>query len=198
AVLPTIEKMRNEVVKEGCLAKMAQRFHLPEAVLHAMRGRLLSRQPERAAVEIRETILREARTPMDEKTLLRLLLVEPRWVGLARQNLDLQDLRDRKVRMVVERIYEFFEAERAIDPAALVSSFEDEDVQSFVTACSQDDGVLTGDRERIFDDCLKRIHSSRERQQRQRIMTEMQAAEEKGDWETVRRLQEDFNTLIKK
>jgi DNA primase len=197
-IIPTIEKVRSEVMRDGYLQELAQKLRVKEEVVLRERQRLLKKATGRPVV-----VQDEAAEPkgsrnirQDERMLLKLMLQSLDWVRVAHQNLTVEDFQDRLVRSVVEKLYELFEAEKEISLAGLISFFENDEVRSFLTACA-DDEPLKGDQEQIFDDCLRRIKSVRFRVERQRLSEEIRSAEQAGDWDAVRRLQEEFNTIIK-
>ena len=197
-LIPTIEKVKSEVVRDGYLLELAQRLRVKEEVVLRERQRLLGK-PTRRSAPVREDAggpRAQKNVHEDERLLLRLMLQSLDWVRVAHQNLTIEDFQDQMVRSVVEKLYELFEAEKEISLAGLISFFENDDARSFLTVCA-DEEALTGDQEQIFDDCLRRIKSVGFKAERQRLREEIRTAEQAGDWTAVRRLQEELNTIIK-
>ncbi|MBF0123468.1 MAG: DNA primase [Candidatus Omnitrophica bacterium] len=197
-IIPTIDKIPSEVVRDGYTRELAGRLNVKEDVILKERQRILGKITSRG-VGVQENSQRAGKKAVhtDENCLLKLMLLDPKWVAAARQTLAPEELKDPMVRLIIEKAYELLSTGKEVDAASLVTCFDDEGMRSFVTASAQEDGTVKGDRERIFKDCLGRIRSSRQKTERQRILEEIQVAEKSGDSDKVRQFQNEFNTLIK-
>ena len=197
-IIPTIDKIPSEVVRDGYTRELAARLNVKEEIILKERQRILGKIPARSG-SVQENSQRAGKKAVhtDEQCLLKLMLLDPKWVAAARETLLPQELKDRTVRLIIEKAYELLSTGKEVDAASLVTCFDDEGMRSFVTASAQEDGTVKGDRERIFKDCLGRIRSSRQKTERQRVLEEIQSAEKAGDSEKVRQFQNEFNTLIK-
>lgn len=196
-MLPTIDKIPNEVVKENYLTRLAQRFKLPDAVLRQMRQRLQRKQTAKAIEEVGTAILREEKIPKDEGILLRLMLLNQKWVALARDVLVPASFRHSATREVIEKLYEFFDAGREMNAAGLLEQLRDERARRLVTATADDADMIGDDEERVFNDCLDRIKRSEMKDKRERVREDIKLAEKDGDRSKVLGLQKEFNQLIK-
>lgn len=197
-IIPTIDKIPSEVVRDGYARELAARLNVKEDIILKERQRILGKNPVRSP-DVQENSQRAGGKAVhtDERCLLKLMLLDPKWVAAARETIPLQEFRDRMVRLIIEKAYELLASGKQVDAASLVTCFDDEGVRSFVTASAQEDGTVEGDREKIFKDCLGRIHGTRQKAQRQKILEGIQKAERAGDAEHVRQLQSELNTLIK-
>ncbi len=196
-MIPTIDKIPNEVVKENNLTRLAQRFKLPDGVLRQMRQRLQNKQAARAVDEIGVMIRKEDKIPKDEGILLRLMLLDRRWVALARTALVPESFRHPATREVVDRLYEFFDSDREMSPAVLLEQLRDARARGLVAATADDLDMVGGDEERVFNDCLARLKRSLVKSKREQLREDIRLAEKEGSREKVLGLQKEFNQLIK-
>ncbi len=197
-IIPTIDKIPSEVVRDGYARELAARLNVKEDVVLKERQRILGKIPARME-GVQENSQRAGQKTVhaDEQCLLKLMLLDPKWVAAAREVLEPREFRDRTVRLVIEKAYDLFEKGKEVSAASLVSCFEDEGTRSFVTASAQEDGTVKGDRQRIFKDCIGKIRSSRQKTELQRLREEMQQAERSGDEQRLQKSRNEFNTLIK-
>ena len=195
-ILPTIDKIPSEVVRDGYVRELARRLGIPEETVCKERQRLKGMfVPKVGGVEQEARLVQKALSP-DERLLLQLMLASSEWVVEAKRSLLPDDLKDPVVKMIVAKIYEFFVAEKEISTAVLVNAFSDRATRSVLTRLAQDDIVLN-DQPKMFADCLKSIRGYRLKEQRQRLREEIVLAEKAGNWEAVRSLQEQFNLNIR-
>ncbi|MEI6437757.1 MAG: DNA primase [Candidatus Omnitrophota bacterium] len=195
-ILPTIDKIPSEVVRDGYVRELASRLSIPEEAILKERRRLGSKiQPKTGSNETLKRPERQELSP-EESLLLRLMLADPKWVAESRVMILPEDLKDDTIRGIVAKVYELFEREQQVGVAALVNAFGDETTRSILTRLAQDE-LVSNDQKRMFADCVKSIKGSRQKVERQRLRDAMKVAEKAGDWDTVRSLQEQFNTIIK-
>ncbi|NTV29416.1 MAG: DNA primase [Candidatus Omnitrophica bacterium] len=196
-MIPTIDKIPNEVVKENYLTKLAQRFKLPDVVLRQMRQRLQSKQTSRAVEEVGTAIRREDDIPRDEGILLRLMLSDRRWLALARKTVGPESFRHPATREIVDKLYGLFDVDLDMSTAVLLEQLEDGRARKLVAATADNNDIVGGDAERVFNDCLARLKRSLIKEKRERLRTEIRRAEKEGSRDKVLDLQKEFNQLIK-
>lgn len=195
-ILPTIDKIPSEVVREGYLRELAVRLSVSEEALRKERERLSNKRPhgqERVHEEPKAVPPRVLSA--DESLLISLMLLNSRWIVEAKVVLSPDELQDETIRMIVGKIYELFDAGKEVTAAALVGRMGSASDVSALTGLAANDGLK--DEQRAFNDCLKRIKDARLKTERRRLREEIARAEQAGDWDAVRRSQERFNTLIK-
>ncbi len=194
-MLPTLDKIPNEVIRDGYVRELAARLKIPEEALLKERLRLGSRlvpavvRGEPAKVE-RQKLLPE------ESLLLKLMLADPRWVAASRESLAPEEFRDDVIRGIVARVYELFDREKKVGVAELINCFGDDGTRSVLTRLAQDDLVLQ-DQKRMFADCVRSIKDIRQKTERRRLRDALKTAEKAGDLDAVRALQEQFNKMIR-
>ncbi len=195
-ILPTIDKIPSEVVRDGYVRELARRLGIPEEAVSKERRRLGAKTAAKAG-SVEEEVRHEPRELLaDEALLLRLMLMSPKWVAQARTNLLPEDFKDSTVRTIVEKVYELFGLGKDVSAAVLLNAFGDVALRSVLTRLAQEDFVFN-DQPRMFADCVKRIKGFRRKEKRQQLREQMKLAENAGDSQMVRALQEQFNVLIK-
>jgi vacuolar-type H+-ATPase subunit H len=162
-----------------------------------MRQRLQQKQMTRAVAEVGVAIRREDKVPKEEGILLRLMLLDQKWVALARESLIPESFRHPATREVIEKLYEFFDSGREMNAAGLIEQLADERARRLVTATADDTEMLGDDEKRVFNDCLDRIKQAERKGKRERLRDEIRFAEKGGDHNRVLSLQKEFNQLSK-
>ncbi|MBF0387138.1 MAG: DNA primase [Candidatus Omnitrophica bacterium] len=205
-MLPTIDKIPSEVVRDGYVRELASRLHIPEDAVAKERRRLggmaVAARPRveqdhlNSGRAVHQQVSGRKELSPEESLLLKLMLAEPKWVAEARAVILPEDLRDDVIRRIVAKVYEVFDKEKQVGVAALVNLFDDGAVRSIITRLAQDDLVLN-DQKRMFADCVRSIKGFSRKAERQRLRDAMSAAEKAGDWDAVRGFQEQFNRIIK-
>lgn len=195
-MLPTIEKIPSEVVRDGYVRELARRLSLPEESVVKERRRLAQGNVSRATgVDVPAKVELPALSA-DESLMLKLMLADPKWIAQAKSNLLLDDFKDSRLKTIAAKMFaESFEG-KDVTPAGLVNAFPEGAARSLLTRLAQEEVVLS-DQPKMFADCLKRIKSVRLKQQRQNLLDEIKEAERLGKWDLVRELQGRFNVLIR-
>lgn len=202
-LLPTIDKIPSEVVRDGYVRELAARLQIPEEAVSKERRRLGDKLQAKAgpvrsnmdAGEPKKSQVRKELSP-EESLLLKLMLASSKWVAESRTAILPEDLRDDVIRNIVAKVYELSGRGQDTGVAALINSFSDDATRSILTRLAQDELVFN-DQKRMFADCIKSIKGSRQKTERQRLRDAMKTAEKAGDVEAVRSLQEQFNRMIK-
>ena len=61
----------------------------------------------------------------------------------------------------------------------------------------QEGQIISGDNEKVYQDCVKRIKNDKIRLKRKELVEKIRESERKGDQHALEQLKEEFNTLIK-
>lgn len=95
--------------------------------------------------------------------------------------------------------FNFAEAGRELSPKLLFNQLADEDVSEFVCeSIFLPQGPSAQNKEKLVDDCLRRIKEQKIKSTRLRLHEEIKCAQESKDEERLGRLTEEFNSLLKK
>jgi hypothetical protein len=133
-----------------------------------------------------------------EKLLMSLMLEENSLISRMRDNLSPNDFKDERICRIVSVMFNLMEQGREVKPQILMNHLED-DISSLI--CEQEfipQGLSIEHKERMADDCLKRIKDERLKVIRQRLHEEIKVAQSAGDEARLNSLIEEFHSLIKK
>ncbi|MBF0485442.1 MAG: DNA primase [Candidatus Omnitrophica bacterium] len=197
-LIPTIDKVPSEVVKSGYYRELSQRLKVSESAVLKERDKLFQKNaaPEHG---VGNPGMTKEKKPFyaDEAVLLKLMLMDSRWVTVARDaHLTPESFRTQELKLIVAKLFELLTSGQEPTPRALVARLEDEALRDFVTAQVSDETLLKS-QERIFNDCLKRVQKTEQKARRERLREEIKLAETLRDHEKVLKLQKEFNQLIK-
>jgi len=197
AMLPTIYRFTNELIKAEYLKRLARALDVSEDAL--------AKEYQKVGQAIATTIhahLHEppapnrARARAVERGLLKLMIEKEEWIPKVRQDLALEDFQDTKIRVAITRIFDFFENGKKVDAVNLINSFEDAAVSQMLTGIVTEEEVA-GDREKMYQDYVSRIRHDQMKVHRQKILQQIQEAESAGNFARASELSQQFNQFIK-
>jgi DNA primase len=192
-MLSTINKFKNAVAKSEYIKLLAEGLSVDEdALLQDLKKIKEPRmspgayQPNsRKAVDINPT----------EKLLLKLMLEETDVIHRIKDTLEPADFQDERTCRVVSIIFDLIQQGKSIEPQHLVNHLDEEEVADFVCELAVSADFPTQDREKVVDDCIKRIKGQRLRLRKESLCEEIKAAQQVGDEERLNRLMQEFQHL---
>lgn len=197
AVLSTIYRFSNELIKAEYLKRLAQTLDVPQDALmqeYQKVGQSLS-----TAIAARlhdQTTVNQARVRAVERGLLKLMIEQEEWIPRVKQELELSDFQDIRIRTAISKIFDLFENGRKVDTVNLINSLEDANVRQMLSGILTEDEVI-GDRGKMYQDCVSRIKHDQLKVQRQKILQQIQEAESAGNFDRVSELSKQFNQFVK-
>lgn len=198
AMLPTIYRFPNELIKAEYLKRLARAVDAPDDALAREYQKVGQALSTTISARIHEqTTVNQARVRAVERGLLKLMIEKEEWIPKVRQELALEDFQDSKIRVAISRIFDFFEHGKKIDAVNLINSFEDASVQQMLSGIATEDEVI-GDREKMCQDCISRIKHDQLKLRRQELLQKIQEAESAGNFARVGELSRQFNQFIKR
>lgn len=198
-MIPTIDRYPHAVKQAGYIQQLAAKIGISEKVLNVelTKHREGIRRPA-APVEVREPLPEPSAPPRTvECSLLKLLLEEQAYIATTRAELSAEDFQDRKVRAVIDKIYEIADQGREVQSSDLVNRFEDQDIVRLIARLATDDQLIAGDKDKIHRDCVTRLKQDRIKSHRKELIEKMKQAQEAGDTEALERLKQEFYQSIK-
>jgi len=200
-MLTTIEKVKNEIVKNGYLRELASRLNVSEDVVLRERQNILKKQPG-APVRPQEEAVESALVAefsSDEEWLLRFVMADVQWLQKARTQISPEELSGKAARQVLATAYRLLDEGRDAGPASLAVAFEDEALRRRLTAlsCAGAEILDPATASRAFADSIKAIRDRARKARRQELRGVIRRAEQTDDQEALRRAQEEFNQLLK-
>lgn len=198
-MIPTIERVRSEVVKSGYFQELAQRLKVSETALHKERN-LVSRTSAPVTVaggRVSAAASKPSGLPADEAEILRLVLKDARWAQLLRTVADTDDFTHPVVRKIITVLFEDIDLGRKTSAAFLWERIDDQESRRILAAGAVDNGEPSAGEERVLNDCLARLRKTRIRHRREEVRRAIRLAEESKDPQRVLELQKEFNQLVK-
>jgi len=194
-MLATIQKFRNEVIKQEYVKKLARRLSVSEGALFVELGKIkgvLSGEPEVAKKKIQKASIR-----IVERNLLRLLLEEEHMIPSVLEEVDIEDFQDDQVRPIIEHIFDLSKTQKDFNTASLVHFFNDQETIQFISGLMASSDFESADKEILKKDFINRIKGDRVKIQRKDLCFQIQQAETDGDHERLEDLKQKFNQLIR-
>ncbi len=200
-MLITLEKIRNEIVKNDYLKQLATRLNVSEDVVLRERQNILRKQPAMPG-RIQEEAVKPAISAVfssDEEWLLRFVMADVEWLKKTRERLAPEELPGVAAQEVLRTAYCLFDQGREAGPAALIEQFTDEALRQKLTAMasSAPESSDAATAIKAFDGGLKTIKDRARKVRRQALRGVIRKAEQLQDHEALRRAQEEFNKLLK-
>jgi DNA primase len=198
-MLGFIAKLSSSIERDHYLKKTAEALDVDEAVLRQdmAQHRAAPVGPrERASVAV---TARVGQRPKAEEMLIHLMLRDQAIARRLRVRIDPEDFTDPLFRRVVARIFELLDGLREITPRTLTVEGDAELNQliSHYAVLETDfiDAGKEGEMEKTCADCVDRIKQQGSSKKMKTLLTEIQAAESRGDRELLRVLQEQLVTI---
>ncbi len=197
-MLETINKLKNAIMKDEYLRKLSLKLGVKEESLILESKR--AKQPKLSAKE-RQVVSDQKgafNTSPTEKLLMSLMLEENSLINRMKDNLSPQDFKDERICRIVSVMFDLVEEGREVRPQILMNHLED-DISSLI--CRSEflpEGLTLEHKERMADDCLKRIKEEGVKLKRERLHEEIKVAQHSGDEQKLNSLIEEFHSLIKK
>ena len=197
AMLPTICRFPNELIKAEYLKGLARALDVSEAALAKEYQKVGQAIATTIAAHLHEPpAVNEARARAVERGLLKLMIEQEKWIPKIRQELTPEDFQDTRIRVAITRIFDFFENGKRIDTVNLINSFEDAAVQQMLTGIVTEEEI-PGDREKMYQDYINRIKHDQLKVRRQKLLQQIQEAESAGNFALASELSQQFNQFIK-
>jgi replicative DNA helicase len=126
------------------------------------------------------------------------MLEENQLISRIRQYLEPADFQDERTSKIVSIIFDLIEQGKNIEMNKLINSLQDDGVLEFICESAFLPELSLEDKDRIVDDCIRRLKDQRLKAKRQRLHDQIKTAQHLGDEENLNRLMEEFHHLTKK
>lgn len=198
-MLDTIRKFNNLVMRSAYLKKLAEKLALDEGSLLAE----LKKTKADTAVSVRQQAASLALKPLltslpTERLLVRLLLEEEELIAALREKIIPEDFRDRYLGQIVSRMFELFSNGKKVDAKSLLNDFSDPGVSKIICELTACDGPSLTNKNKILNDCIRRMKEDLRKLKQQEICEKMKLAEAQKDGHRLKELLEEFQCLSRK
>jgi DNA primase len=192
----TINKFKNAILKAEYLKKLSYELGVDEEALleEAKKG---SKERVRAAPQANSKTKPSNISPT-EKLLMSLMLEENSLINRIKENFDPQDFKDDRISRIVSVMFSLIEQGKEVRPQSLMNHLDDDISHLICESEFLPEGMSLEHKERMVDDCLKRLKNDKAKVKRERLHEEIKVAQQSGDEERLNKLIEEFHSLIKK
>jgi DNA primase len=195
-MLSTINKFKNAVLKSEYIKKLAQDLDLKE---EALLQELKKVKEHRTYLDLSQANPKKAlNINPTEKLLIKLMFEEREFINRIKENLEPADFQDERASRIVSIMFDLIEQGKNIEPSNIMNYLDDESVLQVICESTFLPEVSNEHREKIIDDCIKRLKSERLRLKKQDLHDQIKMAQHLGDEEKLQRLIHEFDRLIKK
>lgn len=193
-MLPTINKFKDAVLRFGYLKKLADSLGVNEEALRIE----IAKIKEPRTINTKEEVKPLTGIKAVEKTLLKLMLEEERFIQNFKEKLEVSDFEDPTAREIVGLMCDFVSKGKEINPSRLISCFSDGVVsRTIAELCAEDTICDEDDKDKIFHECVNRLKQGKKKYKCKELQGEIKLAECYGDKERLNRLIHEYNQLIK-
>lgn len=195
-MLSTINKFNNAVLKSEYVKRLSEELNVKEEALLQELGKI---KPDRPYVDFNPPQgLKATNINLTEKLLVKLMLEEVDFINRVRETLEPADFQDERISRIVSIMFDLIEQGKVVEPHKLINHFGAEDISQVICESTFLPEVSGGDKERILDDCIRRLKSERLKFRRQQLHDQIKTAQALGEEEKLNRLVQQFHELIKK
>jgi len=194
-MLPTINKFKNAVLRAGYLKKLSEELHIPEDALLQELKKVKEDKvyPQASPVSSRSTMNISA----TEKMLIKLMLEEAELINRIKDILEPGDFQDERTARIISVMFDLIAQGKEVETSKLISHLADEELSQLLCE-SQFMEVPPENRDKIIDDCVRRLKADRIKLKKCELHEEIKTAQRLGDEPRLRSLMEEFDNLIRK
>ena len=198
-MLTTIARFKSEVTKFELMRLLAKNLNLPEAVITKQaQGQSKPSSMETKIELVKPAAVKTSEAPKAyEELLIALFIDDHHWVKKAQESLELDDFSQGLVRDIVQEIWQMTKEDPEWSHPQLMSRFKTQAAQSLIARLLSDTEARNKDAERLFHDCIGRIHKERLKKEKHQLMEKIKEAESLGDNAAMEQLRAKFHELIK-
>lgn len=194
-MLNSIGKVRNAVLKSEYVKKLAQSLDVREdALLQEMKKVKIESNFEKTSLMGEK---KASNCNLTEKLLIKLMFEEKELIAKIRDRIEPGDFQDERFSRIVSVMFDLLEQGRPIESNTIINNFDDQELSGIICESLFMPEVGSQEREKIVDDCIRRLKSDKIKLRRQLLHDQIKLAQEQGDEERINSLMEEFQLLIK-
>jgi len=196
-MLQSIARFKNAILKSEYIKKLSEELKVNEdALMQELSKISCPATGERIYQQSQKNQATNIINPT-ESLLIKLMLEEQNVISRIRDNLEPGDFLDERASRIVSVLFDLIERGKSIEPNQLVNYLED-DITKCICESAFKTEIIKEERDRIIEDCIQRLKNRKLLLKRQYLQEEIKRAEELGDEERLRALQQEFFHSIKK
>lgn len=198
-MLSMIKRIKNEILKSEYIKLLAEKISIDEKYLIRELNKIKINQIDYSLSNNDIEKDRKYPYPKVEKMLIKLILDDIELIKNLRKVIEPNDLQDRRLQKILGLVFNLYDSYKQIKPNQIINYLDDEDSISLVSELANEE-TLSFDikkRDSIFNDCIKRIKSNTINLRCQDLHSKIKEAQSEGDAQSLKKLMEEFNLLIK-
>jgi len=193
-ILPTIKKVKNAITQAEYIRKLAEELDIDE---HSVQQELKNTKEEKVFAPRAPSPQKPCLMNPTEKLLVKLMLQETSLIEQIRSTLEPADFQDERASRIVSVLFDLVSQGRNIESRSLINQCRDEVLEQLICESALQPEVSPEDKERIVEDCIKRLKSEKVRMKKQYLHEEIKTAQHLGDDKRLSELMQEFLQLTK-
>lgn len=197
-MLETITKIKNAVLRSEYVKRLAQELDISEDAVIQEAKKIKDDKPHYAPSRLPDGRKALNINPT-EKLLIKMMLEEAHFIRRIKESLEPADFQDERLSRIISVMFDLAEQGKNIEPRILIDHLKDEEVSQFICeSMFLPEEATEEHKEKIVDDCVRRIRQERLKLKKHDLHKEIKAAENLGDEDKLNRLLEEFHHLFKR
>jgi len=195
-MLPTINKFKNTVLKSEYIKRLAQDLDIEE---DALLQELKKVKEDRVYLDLNQAVQKKVlHMNPTERLLIKLMLEEKKLIERIKDSLEPADFRGEESSRIVSIMFDLAQQGKSLEPSNLINYLDDDGISQVICESTFLPNISSQDKDKILDDCIRRLKSERLRFKRQQLHDQIKTAQDSGDEERLHRLVQEFQQLTKK
>jgi len=198
-MLATIAKVKNAILKGGYVKQLAQNLDVKEEALFAELKNIKDYSGSQSTVVPFAPQKKNLQINPTEKLLVKLMLEESSLIERLKEVLTPSDFQDARTTKIVSIMFDAVSQGRKVVPSHLINScMAQEDLSQMICELSVMPQVADEDKERITDDCIKRLKEHGLKGRVEFLRREIKEAQNLKDEQKLQKLMQEFCNLTKR
>ncbi|MFH1397809.1 MAG: DNA primase [Candidatus Omnitrophota bacterium] len=194
-MLPTINRFKNAILRSEYLKKLAQELKVNES---ALAEEIKKIKEDNTYLGINQDDKSKIGVHPTEKLLIKLMLEEEEFISRIKGELEPQDFQDERTARIVSLMFNLVSEGKVVEINSLVNSLSNDAASKVVCESMFLPEIPLQDKEKVVDDCIRRMKSKKAIIKRERLQAAIKTAQNSGDEVKLRSLMEEFHYLIKR
>ena len=194
-MLASINCFRNAVIRSEYLKRLTQELGTDE---EALKIELKKISTPRTKIKMPDKAKPDApasKYVAAERLLIKVLLENPECISILKERIAPSDFQDRRFATLIKTLFDFSKQGELAHPHRLINHFLDSDIAALISELMSNAEPIPQEKDKILDDCIKRIKQSNYRMQLNQLHEQIQLT--KDNPEKLNRLVEEYNSLMK-
>jgi len=195
-MLVTIKKFNNAILRSNYIKRLSEELEIKEDALLSELSKIKDYRP--ATYDYQKVEARAININPTEKLLIKLMLEESDLLNRLKESLEPADFQDERCVKIVSIMFDLIAQGKEINSRSLVNYFTPyQELSGVISEVTLLPETSEENKEKIVEDCVRRLKCQRIKTRREHIHREMKHAQNLQDDELLRRLMHEFYQLTK-